>query len=81
MELVIAADGVVRCLYAEAIPLTELGAVHITRASQVEPDERGAWWADLAPVAGPRLGPFVRRSQALAAEVAWLEIHRLLIRR
>ena len=29
--------------------------------------------ADLALVCGPRLGPFDRRSQALAAEQAWLE--------
>ena len=28
----------------------------------------------LSPVAGPRLGPFDLRSQALGAEVAWLQL-------
>ena len=32
----------------------------IRRASHVEPDEAGRWWADLSPVGGPRLGPFAR---------------------
>jgi len=31
------------------------------------------WAADLAPVGGPVLGPFARRADALAAEVAWLK--------
>jgi len=30
------------------------------------------WFADLSPVAGPVLGPFACRDEALAAEVAWL---------
>ena len=38
------------------------------RASHVEPDADGRWWADLSPVAGPRLGPFEVRSAALDAE-------------
>ena len=37
----------------------------------VAPD--GAWTADLSPVNGPVLGPYTRRSEALAAEIAWLE--------
>ena len=40
----------------------------ITRASHVEPDAEGRWLADLTPVAGPVLGPFDLRSEALAAE-------------
>jgi hypothetical protein len=67
----------VRCLYGEVIDLTVLGPVFIHRASQVEPDAEGRWWADLAPVDGPSLGPFARRSEALAAERQWLETHRL----
>ena len=73
MNLVIDLKGQVQCLYAEAIDLAALGAVRIHRASHVEPDKQGRWWADLAPVNGPRIGPFDRRSQALDAEQAWLE--------
>ncbi len=62
----------VRCLYDEAIDLAALGRLSITRASHVEPDDAGQWFADLAPVSGPRLGPFDRRSEALEAERAWL---------
>ena len=36
------------------------------------------WWADMLPMNGPVLGPFDTRSQALVAEVAWLEEHGLL---
>lgn len=44
------------------------------RASYVEPDAAGAWWADLSPVGGPRLGPFPfdRRDLALREEARWL---------
>jgi hypothetical protein len=73
MDLVIDAQGLIRCIYSEAIPLQELGGMVIRRASQVEPDAQGCWWADLAPVGGPSLGPFDRRSQALGAETVWLE--------
>jgi hypothetical protein len=41
----------------------------------VEPDGRGQWIADLAPVGGPKFGPFYRRSAALEAEHQWLEVH------
>jgi hypothetical protein len=73
MRLRVEPDGVVRCLYSETIDLSSFGAALIRRASNVEPDEQGRWWADLAPVKGPRLGPFVLRSQALDAEQSWLE--------
>jgi hypothetical protein len=43
------------------------------KASHVEPDVQGSWWADLAPTGGPKLGPFLRRSDALDAERQWLE--------
>jgi len=80
MVLVIERGGRVRCLYDEAIDLAALGAVSIARASHVEPDRAGAWWAELAPVHGPRLGPFAKRTAALAAERAWLEQHWLGVR-
>ena len=73
MQLIIAPGGVVRCIYCEAIDLTALGNPAISRASHVEPDRHGHWWADLGPVNGPVLGPFDLRSDALTAEMAWLE--------
>jgi hypothetical protein len=73
MEIIIAPGGVVRLLYSEAIDLTALGTPAITRASYVEPDQQGRWSADMSPVDGPTLGPFDHRSEALAAEAAWLE--------
>ena len=77
MVLVVAPDGQMQCLYDETLDLSILGSVSIRRASHVEPDELGRWWADLAPVQGPILGPFLRRSDALKAEQVWLEEHRL----
>jgi hypothetical protein len=73
MELIIDKRGAVRCIYSESIDLTVLGDLSIRRASCVEPDKQGRWWASLSPVNGPTLGPFNRRSQALAAEMEWLE--------
>ena len=75
MDLVISSGGEVRCIYDEAIDLQALGVVNIRRASHVEPTADGRWLADLTPVRGPILGPFDRRTDALAAEVAWLEQH------
>ncbi len=72
MELRIDRQGRIACVYGEVIDLAVLGALSVRRASHVEPDEAGRWWADKLPLAGPRLGPFARRSQALAAESAWL---------
>jgi hypothetical protein len=75
MQIVIAADGSARSLYSETIDLASLGSLKIARGSYVEPDAKGHWWADLAPVKGPKLGPFLLRSEALAAESVWLESH------
>ena len=72
MELLVQPNGAVRCIYDEAINLSALGRVQITRGSHVEPDEDGRWYADLAVVQGPRLGPFELRSDALDAERRWL---------
>jgi hypothetical protein len=73
MHLLIDPLGQVHCLYSEMIDLSVLGVAAIRRASHVEPDEAGCWWADLAPVKGPMLGPFHLRSEALQAEAAWLD--------
>ena len=75
VELVIDPAGTATCLYTEDLDLAQLGEVRVRRASHCEPDEYGQWWADLAPVAGPKLGPFTKRSEALAAKVAWLRQH------
>ena len=75
MQMVVGIDGTVCFVYDERLDLACLCRVEIRRASHVEPDEEGRWWADLSPVTGPVLGPFDRRSEALAAEATWLERH------
>ena len=74
MELVVDAGGDVRCVYGEELDLRELGKLQITRASHVEPDRDGFWWADMGPVDGPVLGPFRNRTEALGAEREWLMV-------
>ncbi len=78
MELLIAPTGIVHCVYSETLELAELGQLTIRRASYVEPDGNGSWHVDLQPAGGPRLGPFLRRSDALAAEGDWLTTHWLV---
>lgn len=73
MQIIITPSGTVRCVYSEEIDLAALGSPAIMRASHVEPDQQGRWWADMGPVNGPRLGPYNLRSEALVAEAAWLE--------
>jgi hypothetical protein len=75
MDLIVDTVGQVRCIYDEMIDLSALGTPDIRRASHVEPDDHGRWWADLTPVDGPVLGPFSQRSEALGAELSWLESH------
>ena len=77
MQIFCRADGHISALYDETIDLASLGNLAITRASHLESDGRGQWYADLAPSGGPLLGPFARRSHALAAEEAWIVLHRL----
>ena len=75
MKIIIEPDGVARCIYTEDIDLAAIGSPEITRASHVEPDRQGRWLADLTPVGGPVLSGFGHRSEALAAELTWLETH------
>ena len=75
MQLLISPQGDVRCLYDESLDLSALGRLTIRRASQVEPTADGQWTAELSPLGGPVLGPFELRSDALAAEVRWIEDH------
>lgn len=72
MQIIFAPDGNARCVYDEAIDVSTIGHISIARGSHVEPDHEGQWTVDLHPVNGPLLGPFDTRSEALAAEVAWL---------
>ena len=75
MELLIAPTGGIRCVYGEDVNLHQLGRLSIQRGSHVEPTADGQWTADLSPVNGPLLGPFVSRTDALAAEETWLLKH------
>ena len=77
MELVVDAEGDVRCVYGEELDLREIGKLQITRASHVEPDAEGYWWADMGPSGGPVLGPYGSRTEALRAERGWLLAARL----
>jgi len=79
MHLVVAPDGTTRAIYSEMIDLAAIGRPTIARASHVEPDRDGRWHADLRPMLGPVLGPFGRRSEALEAELAWLEANWLTL--
>ena len=77
MLVVVQPNGTVRCLYDEKIDLSTFGRLSIRRASHVEPDAVGQWFADLGPIDGPILGPFPRRSDALTAESNWIEANGL----
>jgi hypothetical protein len=74
-EILVDPCGDARSVYSDQFDYAALGTVQIRRASVCEPDEQGRWWADLAPVNGPKLGPFDKRSAALEAELKWLGLH------
>ena len=78
MELIIESSGNARCVYSDTLPLLSIGKLRIERASHVEPNDKGEWDADLSPVSGPTLGPFSKRTDAIAAEVQWLRDNWLL---
>lgn len=67
-------DGKIHFIWSDTfVELAELGRSTIRRASHVEPNPDGQWEADLSPSDGPQLGPFRTRSEALNAEISWLE--------
>ena len=69
-EVEIDDDGTLSYIFND--DLAEMfGADQTVRASHVEPCGQG-WTADMSPVGGPVLGPFSRRSEALAAEVEYI---------
>lgn len=69
----------IRYIYDDALlPLMQHGQAETLRASHVEPSD-GGWIADLSPINGPKLGPFLRRDEALQAEIAWIYQHQIPI--
>ena len=72
MQILVTPTGIMQMLYSETFDPDTFGPTNIRRASHVEPDPYGKWFADLSPVNGPKLGPFAKRSEALAAEIDWI---------
>jgi len=77
IDLTIHEDGSIGAIHNDALAdLYDEGQTTIKRASHVEPVDGGEqvnWVADLSPVGGPKLGPYRLRSEALQAEVEWLQ--------
>lgn len=74
MKIKIDSDGTITHIYDERVDLSGIGTASIKRASHVEAMDYNEWTADMRPSnGGPVLGPFKKRSEALAAEVKWLE--------
>lgn len=82
MFIVISPTGRARFIYSDevALALAGSGEARTVRASHVEP-AGSQWTADMSPVGGPVLGPFVTRQEALEEEVKWLEEKSLPTRR
>jgi len=75
-NITITPNGDLQFIYSDDLqPLLELGQPTVRRVSHVEPNQYGQWTADMSPVAGPLLGPYVYRGDALDAEREWLEEH------
>lgn len=68
MKIIITPQGRARFLYQEQLSLRP---GKIERASHVEPEADG-WWVTIVQD-GTRLGPFQKRSEALKAEVDYVE--------
>jgi len=77
LHVVVKPDGSVTAIHNDAlVNLYDEGKATISRASHVEPINGGEqinWIADMSPVSGPVLGPYRLRSDALEAEINWLE--------
>lgn len=80
LTLRITPQGEVQGIYTDDFEFSRLGKPHIRRASHVEAEPDGMWSVDLTPVGGPKFLvhpdtglPFVKRRDALAFEVEWLE--------
>lgn len=77
LSLSISPNGIIFAIYKDDLaPLVGMGDSEIKRASFVEPShDLGVplWDADMFPVSGPVLGPFLTRGDALEAEEKWLK--------
>ena len=77
IDIIISQTGQIRFIYNDdLLDLTRQGKTKIQRASHVEPCE-GGWQADMSPVDGPVLGPYITRAEALHHEVDWLLAHNI----
>ena len=74
MQIVIKPTGVFVGIYSDDFDYGELGKPQIRRASHVEPDVNGQWFADLSPADGPKIGPFDKRNEAIDAELEFLSL-------
>ena len=74
MQIVIKPTGVFISIYNDSFDYGEFGKPQIRRASHVDPDETGHWFADMSPVNGPILGPFDKRIDAIDAERKFLNL-------
>ena len=73
MNVYVDADGLLMFIYDDELhALQGLGNAQIARASHVEPTPLG-WTADMSPSGGGLLGPFAKRTEAIGAEVNWIE--------
>jgi len=70
MILTVNPAGDIQCVYTEALDLDQFGRADIRRASNVNPGPDG-WQAQIED--GPTLGPFPKRSEAILAEVRYIE--------
>lgn len=84
LDIYVNCDGSIEHVYDDTLSglLQEHGEARTERASHVEPFGSG-WMADMSPVGGPMLldwsrggkgVPFATRAEALAAELAWLDL-------
>jgi hypothetical protein len=78
MKVTFEVDGRIKFIYDDFVAeiTREVGQLNIRRASHVEPTgPDGLWLADMSPVGGPALGPFMTRTIALQEERLWLITH------
>lgn len=71
-KIVIQSNGTISYIWSDDIDLSELGDVQVSRASHVEFNNKSKKW-EAHTVGGTFIGAFKKRSDAIAAEVKYLE--------